>query len=143
MDCKRAGVNDDLIADRRRQVAGLRLQQLSQREIATELGVSVATVNRDLKRIRDEWAARRDESYSGWVAEELALLDAMQRALLPEVLVKRKAHVADRILGIMNRRARMLGLDKPELHKHTAVITQDLIDAEIARLEAQLTGAGD
>jgi len=37
----------------------------------------------------------------------------------------------------MDRRSRLVGLDKPQLHEHT-VITRDALDAEIERLEAEV-----
>jgi Homeodomain-like domain len=43
----------------------------------------------------------------------------------------------DRLLKIMERRARLLGLDAPT---RVNVITEDMLDAEIARLEAELRG---
>lgn len=126
----------DKIADRRRRVAELRLQHHTQAEIAKAVGVSVATVNGDLKAIRDEWADRRTTSYEEWVGEEIAKMDRLERTLLPQAIVGDYAAV-DRILAVMDRRARMLGLDKPQQHQHT-VITMDAIEAEITRLEAEL-----
>lgn len=43
----------------------------------------------------------------------------------------------DRCLTIMERRAKLLGLDAPT-RKVVNVITEDLVDAEIKRLEAEL-----
>ena len=126
----------DAIAARRTQVATLRLAHLTQTEIAAKLGIGLATVNRDLQAIRDEWAERRDTGYTEWVAEELAKLDRLERSLLPLAL-QGQTSAADRVLSIMDRRSKMLGLDKPERHEHT-VITRDAIEAEIERLEAEM-----
>jgi hypothetical protein len=43
----------------------------------------------------------------------------------------------DRLLKIQERRARLLGLDAPTQHR-VNVLSEDAIDAEIARLEAEL-----
>lgn len=126
----------DEIAARRTQVAALRLAHLTQREIASRLGVSVGTINADLQAIREEWAERRSTAYDDWVAEELAKLDRLERALLPLAL-QGQTTAADRVLSVMDRRARIVGLDKPQMHEHT-VITRDALDAEIERLEAEV-----
>lgn len=126
----------DAIADRRRKVAELRLQHHTIAEIAAKLGISKATASTDLSAVRDEWAERRSASYEEWVGEELAKLDRLERTLLPAAITGEYPAV-DRIISLMDRRARMLGLDKPQLHEHT-VITMDAVDAEIRRLEAEL-----
>jgi transcriptional regulator with XRE-family HTH domain len=131
----------DGIAARRQQVATLRLAHLTQAEIAKRLGVSVGTVNSDLQAVRDEWAERRRTATDEWLSEELAKLDRLERALLPLAL-QGQASAADRVLSVMDRRAKLLGLNKPDRHEHT-VITLDAIEAEIARLEAEQRGNGD
>jgi transcriptional regulator with XRE-family HTH domain len=126
----------DEIAARRRQVATLRLAHYTQAEIAERLDVSVGTVNSDLQAIRQEWTERRMTDYGDWLSEELAKLDRLELALLPLALQGQTA-AADRVLSIMDRRSRLLGLDKPERHEHT-VITMDTVEQEIARLEREM-----
>lgn len=113
-----------------------RLAHLTQAEIAQQVGVSVGTVNADLKAIREEWADRAATAFEDWVSEELAKLDRLERALLPQAL-KGQGRAAEKVLSIMDRRAKMLGLNKPDKVEHTH-ITRDLIEAEIERLEAEL-----
>jgi transcriptional regulator with XRE-family HTH domain len=129
--------DDDALAERRQRVAALRLMHYTQREIAAELGVSVATINRDLAVVRTEWAERRSQSYESWVGEELAKLDMLERAILPAAISGDDKAQA-RLVQFMDRRARMMGLDKPERFEHT-VITMDAVEAEIARLEREMT----
>ena len=126
----------DAIAQRRVQVAALRLAHLSQPEIARQVGVALATVNADLQALRKEWAERRLTSYEEWLEEELAKLDRLERSLLP-LAIQGKVTVVDRVLAIMDRRAKLLGLDAPELHRHT-IVSMDAVDAEIERLERAL-----
>jgi len=126
----------DEIASRRTQVAAMRLAQLSQQEIADRLDVSVGTVNSDLQAIRAEWTERRLQSYENWLMEELATLDKLQRAFLPLAL-SGQTNAADRVLAVMDRRAKLVGLDKPQQHEHV-VITKDVIEAEIERLQAEI-----
>jgi len=128
--------DDDALAERRQRVSALRLMHYTQREIAVEIGVSVATVNRDLAVVRAEWAERRSQSYESWVAEELAKIDLLERAILPAAISGDDKAQA-RIVQFMDRRARMMGLDKPERFEHT-VITLDAVEAEIARLEREM-----
>jgi transcriptional regulator with XRE-family HTH domain len=128
--------DDDALAERRQRVSALRLMHYTQREIAAEIGVSVATVNRDLAVVRAEWAERRSQSYESWVAEELAKIDLLERAILPAAISGDDKAQA-RIVQFMDRRARMMGLDKPERFEHT-VITLDAVEAEIARLEREM-----
>jgi sigma54-dependent transcription regulator len=128
--------DDDMLAQRRQKVSALRLMHYTQREIAAEIGVSVATVNRDLAVVRAEWADRRTQSYESWVAEELAKIDLLERAILPSAIAGDDKAQA-RIVQFMDRRARMMGLDKPERFEHT-VITLDAVEAEIARLEREM-----
>jgi Trp operon repressor len=128
--------DDDEMAQRRQKVSALRLMHYTQREIAAEIGVSVATVNRDLAVVRAEWAERRTQSYEAWVAEELAKIDLLERAILPAAISGDDKAQA-RLVQFMDRRARMMGLDKPERHEHT-VITLDAVEAEIARLEREM-----
>jgi Trp operon repressor len=129
--------DDDALAERRQKVSALRLMHYTQREIAAELGVSVATINRDLAVVRAEWAERRSQSYESWVGEELAKIDLLERAILPAAISGDDKAQA-RLVQFMDRRARMMGLDKPERFEHT-VITMDAVEAEIARLEREMT----
>jgi len=126
------------ILERRTQVATLRLMHYTQQQIAQRLNVSQATVSADLAAVRDEWVSRRDQQYGDWVAEEIAKLDALERVWLPRALSQNNDEKAvTKVLSIMDRRARMLGLDQPERFQ-VQLVTVDMIDAEIARLERQL-----
>jgi len=129
--------DDDALAERRQKVSALRLMHYTQREIAAELGVSDATINRDLAVVRAEWAERRSQSYESWVGEELAKIDLLERAILPAAISGDDKAQA-RLVQFMDRRARMMGLDKPERFEHT-VITMDAVEAEIARLEREMS----
>jgi transcriptional regulator with XRE-family HTH domain len=128
--------DDDAMEERRQKTAALRLMHYTQREIAAELGVSIATVSRDLAVVRAEWAERRSQSYEQWVGEELAKIDLLERAIMPAAISGDDKAQA-RLVQFMDRRARMMGLDKPERFEHT-VITMDAVEAEIARLEREM-----
>jgi Homeodomain-like domain len=63
-------------------------------------------------------------------------LDQLLMVMWPKAMAG-NGWAVDRCLAIMQRRARLLGLDAPTKHE---VLTIDAIDAEIARLEAELRG---
>lgn len=125
------------IEARRARVAKLRLAHRTQAEIAREVGCDASTVSRDLHWLRSEWSARARASIEEWVEEELAKLAAMERPLLDRAMADGDGSAVDRVLRIMDRRAKLLGLDRPAAHEHT-VISDSALDAEIARLEAEL-----
>jgi len=129
-------VTDAEREDRRRKVATLLLANRTQTEIAQLLGVSRQTVNYDVKAIRDEWRAERIEAYERYRAEDMKRLEALERALWPDAM-QGKWLAIDRILAIISQRAKLLGTEAPQRSTVT-VITEDLVDAEIRRLEAQL-----
>jgi transcriptional regulator with XRE-family HTH domain len=135
MDVKHTAT-DDAVEERRQKVSALRLMHYTQREIARELDVSASTVNRDLAAVREEWATRRTQTYEQWVAEELAKIDLLERAIMPAAISGDDKAQA-RLVQFMDRRARMMGLDKPQQFEHT-VITVDAVEAEIARLEREM-----
>lgn len=66
-------------ADRRRQIAALRCKRLSQTEIAEIIGVSLGTVNRDLKIVEAEWREEALRSIEEVKSRELADLAEMER----------------------------------------------------------------
>ena len=70
---------------------------------------------------------------------ELERLDAMLRAVWPAALSGR-LHAVDRVLTIMCRRAKLLGLDMPR-RREVTVITRDAVEQAIAQLEAELAGS--
>jgi hypothetical protein len=91
--------------------------QFTYREMAERLRVAPSTISEDVKVIRERWRERAVEDYESYLAEELAKLDLLERELLPMALsggrsggVKLRA--VDRVLAIVDRRIRMLGLGR-------------------------------
>lgn len=125
-------------AERMARVVGLRRARASWRDIADDLGLSIRYV-RELyaQALVDAPVPEVDEHR----AEELVLYDDAVSELL---LIARDAEVSARtrveawtsIRGWAERKARLLGLDAP-----TQVVTLDAVDAEIARLSAELERA--
>lgn len=103
----------DEIADRRAQVAELTLNGFSQRQIAKRLGIALGTVNNDLQAVRQEWAEQRSATYEQHVGAMMARLTQMERTLA-RGLVEGDLPTIDRALKVLDRRARLLGLDVPQ-----------------------------
>lgn len=98
--------------DRQAKALELRRAGLSYREIAAKIGIGKSQAQRlveaGLEQVRDEVDAEARDLK----AIELSRLDAMLSGLWPDA--RRGAHGAvDRVLRIMERRAKLLGLDAP------------------------------
>jgi hypothetical protein len=124
------------IETRRVQVAEGLMRHETYREMAQVLGVSAATVNEDVKAVRAEWHERAADDYGAWLAEEMAKLDSLERVMLPQALAGQTSAV-HAVLGVMNRRAKLLGLDRPERMQVTTP------SEEPSRTLAELFGVSD
>lgn len=123
---------------RRMRVAAQLLAKTPQREIAANEGVALGTISDDILKIRGDWKRRTMAAFDAHVSEEVAKCDWLERAVMPKALLGDGPSV-DRVLKIMERRARILGLDAPTRHR-VEVITEDAVDAEIRRLQGELAG---
>ncbi len=142
------------IEHRRQHVAYLLMHHLTYKEIAAEVGCSTGTVVTDVKAIREAWAERSAQDYDTWVAEEVEKLDQLERKVLPVALTGGKPgpegeprpsmFATDRVLTIMERRAKLKGLDRPMRHEVAKTIeyTRNL-DAEIEELLSNADRGGD
>lgn len=125
----------DVLTQRQEQVAELRLHGLTLRKIAAELGVSHVTILNDMKKVRAVWRQNMTASYEEFVAVEMARYDQLARALAPGI-ERGDLKAIDTAIRLADRRARLLGLDSPQLHE-VAVVTLEAVDAEIERLEIE------
>lgn len=103
---------------RRRQVAALILRGLSQREVRaalTEKAIinpkslkpwSIGVINKDVKRLRKEWAEAAAQDIAEYKAGVLAELQEVKRAAWTE----RQYRL---VLKALEQECRLLGLDKP------------------------------
>lgn len=107
----------DAIAARREQVAQLVLARHSIRAIADDLGATKSTIHRDIIALRGEWKRERLEAMEQTADEELQRLLVAERAIWPHVITGDLGSI-DRLLKIMERRAKMLGLDAPDRIEH-------------------------
>ena len=128
-------------AQRLAEVVALRRQRLTQDEIGRRLGISQQRVSQLYRQALAEVPAFHVEEHR---AEEMVLIDDAIADLMPIARDHERPRSAveawNAIRGWAERKARLLGLDAPAQQRVT-VITEDMIDAEIERLNAQL-GAG-
>ena len=114
----------------------LRMRSLgmSYQAIADQMGVTKATAYNRCQRALAAIPAEAVDEFRRLEGQRLDLLleKAMEKALSEE---KSSMFAIDRVLAIMDRRAKLMGLDAPV---RTEVITLDFIQAEIQRLEATL-----
>lgn len=104
---------------RRAKVAELALKGWTQESMSEFFNLSVGTVANDLSFIRQEWARERLENVDLYVRQEIMKLDTDEHDLrrrimtLPDSGIDMILKVYGHLLRIMQRRAKMLGLDQP------------------------------
>lgn len=122
------------MAARRRKVAAFLHARVPQQDMARALEVSIATICRDVKAVLADWQADQNIDAGAAVAQELATLDADEMAfrqqlgalrqkdaqllekgtvLVTALTMPSQLGIYDRIFRIMERRAKLLGLDAP------------------------------
>jgi hypothetical protein len=101
------------VAERRHKVIDLRRAGGSLRAIADQLGVSHTMVAKDLEHGLDELLKQEVAGREGLRALELDRLNSLQLAYWQRA-IKGEIEAADFVLRVSARRARLLGLDKPE-----------------------------
>lgn len=123
---------------RRSEVGRLLLQKHDYRSISQKLGVSIGTVASDVQHIREAWRESAVESLVDHVHEEIQAIDLDERKLRHELeeldlvdpeytdkgsligsvnLIDEKMKVYDRIIKLRERRAKLLGLDAPDVRR--------------------------
>jgi len=118
----------------------LRSRGVTYQKIADSLGVTKATAYNRVQRALAAIPAEAVDEYRRLETERLdSLLEmALEKALDPNN--KSSLFAVDRTLAIMDRRAKLLGLDAPV---KTETVTMDYMDKEIQRLEALLGETSD
>jgi len=104
------------MAQRRRKVANLYLRGAWQPEIAGMVGVSQATVSRDLAVVRKQWLKDAKADYDAKVAEQLAKIDAVELEAWAEWQKSKRRERTKRAV-----KTRKTG--KPEIEETTTVET--------------------
>lgn len=122
----------DEIEARRSIVADLLLNGWTAPAIARHVTVHHSTIYDDIEAIREQWKVNQTHKYDQWVAGELQTLSHMESKIAHRIDTGDLNAVTAR-LKIMERRAKMLGLDSP-----TRFVIEDSITAEIRELAEQL-----
>jgi len=110
----------------------LRSRGYTYQQIADQMDCSKPTA---YARVQRALAAIPAEAVDEYRRLEGERLDGLLAIATHQAFSKNSLHAIDRCLAIMDRRAKLLGLDAPI---KTEVITLDYIQQEIQRLEAEL-----
>jgi hypothetical protein len=122
------------LAEKERQALDLRKAGVTFEQIANKLGYSDRSGA--AKAVRRALTDTIQEPADELRRLECERLDTLLRALWPAA-ISGKWLAIDRCLSIMDRRARLLGLDAPVRMKHD-VITHDAFAQAVAELEAEI-----
>jgi hypothetical protein len=114
----RGGRSDAESAERRRQALELRKAGYGFEEIGRALGLSTAGA---YKVVQTALKATYREPADDVRKLELERLDRLTRGLWPRA-IQGETEAIDRVLKLMTRRARLLGLDEPEKHDVRATV---------------------
>lgn len=118
------------LAERRKRALDLRIAGATLAEIAEAHGVSISTTHEDIRRcLSDIPKASADELRK----QEIARLDKLQNACWQDA-IHGDLSAIDRALKVIDRRAKMLGLDAPQQVEVTGVDVD--LDATVARIMA-------
>lgn len=122
---------------RRRKVAALRLAGVRDHAaIGLQLGVSRQTIGRDLAVLDAQWKAEALADHDADKGIQYARIEELITALWPDA--KRGKWLAvDRLLGLLEREAKLLGLDAPtkqEHHGSTEVIIREYSGVDIEQI---------
>jgi len=104
-------------AEKRVTVFELHKAGYSQQKIHEETGIGLGTISKYLRQELDILAAQQSDLVEEARNVELQRLDNLQLGIWEDAC-KGKLSAIDRVLRIMERRARLLGLDKPQITEH-------------------------
>lgn len=122
-------------AERRTQAVQLRIAGASWDTIARQCGyASRGAASTDVTRAMEAATAEACRNADVLRHMEITRLDRLQQAFWAEA-IKGDADAARTVLGIIDRRCKLLGLSAPA---KLEVVTLGAVEAEIARLEAEM-----
>ena len=129
--------------ERAARAFALRKAGLSYRDIGAELGVSHVIVYRDVQASIKQFLDEAREHHAQIMAIEAARLDDLQRVMWEQAAMGDRRAI-ETVLKIMERRAKLLGLDTPVATKQVSVtLTPDelatMSDDELRRMLEQFS----
>ena len=98
--------------EKRARTLELRKAGITYQEISDALGIPLSSVGRYVQQGIAEWQKQTEQDAGEIVALEIARIDRMLRGLWNRAKAGDDAAV-DRVIKLMDRRAKLLGLDKP------------------------------
>ena len=99
---------------RRRKVAAILLSGVSNKTaIAEQLNVDRSTISRDIKHIEKQWQAEAVQDIAAAKGKDLERTERLIAALWEDAR-KGKWLATDRVLALMQHRAKLLGLEAPQ-----------------------------
>jgi len=105
--------NTERKAELKKKAYQLRIAGLSYRKIGEQLGINFQTAFNYVKETLDNLRRDCTELAETYRDMELVRLDEMQTAIYTKIL-KGDLNAIDRLLRVMERRSRLLGLDAPK-----------------------------
>jgi len=112
----RQGRYDEALARRREGaaylLAGHTGDRLTQRQIADRLKVSVGTINRDIKLLREQWRQENIEAIDAVMVDDLRRIQVALNAIWTQVLGG-ELQATDRMVKLIETRAKILGYSAP------------------------------
>ena len=104
--------NDAAVLEREHTVMSMFIGCATTDQIAKQVGLSIATVNAIINRVMKRRRAERDELGDFALEQMLDQIDMLMRGHLIKG-AKGDARSADTVIKLMDRKARLLGLDQP------------------------------
>lgn len=101
------------IEQRRTAISNLLKSRVSYRDIAKVMGVSLGTVASDVKALFEQWSSEQIQNVEEQAMLDLATMNDALRAIMQQIRGG-DLQCIDRMVRILERRARMLGYDRPQ-----------------------------
>lgn len=114
---------------------------ISVRQLARELGVSRSTAWRDIAAVRAEWAERRLTAYESHLVEDFARTDRAIAAIWERVTIGYLPAI-DRLVALIDRRLRLLGLDTVRHQVDLGAVLQRYLERAMEEERADGSGPG-
>lgn len=133
-----------LMEKRRIKVAEMLISHVTYRSMAEQLDVSVSCIHSDVHAILERWAEeQRPKERWTWIVREiqklgdlefrltnhLDTLDVLDQGKGYKTYIDEHVKIIDRILKIMERRSRLLGLDAPSRQIHMEFNLNEILEA--------------
>ncbi len=138
-DARRARVAELLLLEK------LSIRDIAERLTAEGIAVTKSTIDRDVAELRAGWRSESSTAYSEHIEAQLGELKALKDAIRAEALNKKSEKqmlAIDRMVKLLEREAKLLGLDGPVKFKDESEIPDDELIRRVERAKARIDAAG-